>query len=306
MKRQADREKKLFAFPRVDISLTTNHLIDTSPPVSHIPCTPSCATPNEASSLYVDDRREHEAVSLERKPLSNINENDTPLTTDELLLYALLITSFPTETFSKKYSVEKYERVVEGIHRVNGVHYSSQSVRNYFYRVRRNEVRGVGKSKGVCRWNYFKECVCKFVQLEARALGSLLKGEVLQETAKVSLIENLNFCCSETVSHESKEKKPNEKEVLTQQLQINEVHSIFINVLKPALDGKWSFYENLNSEQKNRSLLFEIAQGILKERLSCMLMGVDIYTWKEFKGILKLRGQISPNQLKHMEMSFTS
>ena len=132
--------------PRVDISLTTNHLIDTSPPVSHIPCTPSCATPNEASSLYVDDRREHEAVSLERKPLSNISngqkldscrvpllvENDTPLTTDELLLYALMITSFPTETFSKKHSVEKYERVVKGIHRVNGVHYSSQSVRKYF------------------------------------------------------------------------------------------------------------------------------------------------------------------------------
>ena len=37
---------------------------------SHIPCTPSCATPNEASSLYVVDRREHEALSLERKPLS--------------------------------------------------------------------------------------------------------------------------------------------------------------------------------------------------------------------------------------------
>ena len=233
--------KKLFDFPRVDIPLITNQLIDTSPPVSHIPCTPSCATPNEASSLYVDDRREHEAVSLERKPLSNISnghkldscrvpllvENDTPLTTDELLLYALMITSFPTETFSKKHSVEKYERVVEGIHRVNDVHYSSQSVSNYFYRVRRNEVRGVGKSKGVCRWNYFKECVYKFVQLEARTLGSLLKGEVLQE--KVSLIGNLNSCCAETVSNKSKEKKPDEKEALAQLLQVNEARSIFIN-----------------------------------------------------------------------------
>ena len=189
--------KKLFDFPRLDVPLTTNHQIDTSTPVSHIPSPPSCATPNETSSVYVDDRREHKAVRLERKPLSNISngqkldscrvpllvEKDTPLTTDELLLYALMITSFPTETFSKKHSVEKYERVVEGIHRVNGVYYSSQSVRNYFYRVRRNEVKGVGKSKGVCRWNYFKECVCKFVQLEARALGSLLMGEVLQETA---------------------------------------------------------------------------------------------------------------------------
>lgn len=262
--------KKLFDFPRVDIPLTTNQLIDASPPESHIPCTPSCATPNEASSLYVDDRREHETVSLERKPLSTISngqkldscrvpllvENDTPLTTDELLLYALMITSFPTETFSKKHSVEKYERVVEGIHLVNGVHYSSQSVRNYFYRVRRNEVKGVGKSKGVCRWNYFKECVCKFVQIEARALGSLLMGEVLQEIAKVSLIENLKSCCAETVSRKSKEEKPDEKAVLTQQLQINEVHSIFVNDLKPALDGEWSFYENLNSEQKTVHFYF--------------------------------------------------
>ena len=144
--------KKLFDFPSMDVPLTT------SPPVSHIPCTPSCATPNETSSVYVDDTREHETVSFERKPLSNISngqkldssrvpllvENDTPLTTDELLLYALMITSFPTETFSKKHSVAKYERIVEGVHRVNGVHYSSQSVRNYFYRVRRNEVKGVG------------------------------------------------------------------------------------------------------------------------------------------------------------------
>ena len=146
MKSQADREKSCLIFPEWMILLTTNQLIDASPPDSHVPCTPSCATPNEASSLYVDDRREHETVSLERKPLLTISkgqkldscrvpllvENDTPLTTDELLLYALMITSFPTETFSKKHSVEKYERVVEGIHLVNGVHYSSQSVRNYF------------------------------------------------------------------------------------------------------------------------------------------------------------------------------
>ena len=39
-------------------------------------------------------------------------------------------------------------------------------------------------------------------------------------------------------------------------MQINEVHSIFINVLKPALDGEWSFYENLNSEQKTVHFYF--------------------------------------------------
>ena len=66
-------EKKLFYSPLVDIPLTTNHLIDTSSPVSHILCTPSCAAPNKAGSLDVDDRREHEAENLERKPLSNIS-----------------------------------------------------------------------------------------------------------------------------------------------------------------------------------------------------------------------------------------
>ena len=223
--------KKLFDFPQVDIPLTTNQVIDSSPLMSQcIPCTPSCATPNEASSLDVEDEREHESASLERKPLSNISngqkldnscrvplivENDTPLTTDELLLYALMITLFPTETFSKKHSVEKYERAVKGIHRINGVHYSSESVRNYFYRVRRNEVKGVGKSKGVCRWNYFKECICKLAQLEARALGLLLKGEVLEEIAKVSLIQNLNSRCAETISHKSKEGKSDCSQIQT-------------------------------------------------------------------------------------------
>ena len=61
-------EKKLFYSPLVDIPLTTNHLIDTSSPVSHILCTPSCAAPNKAGSLDVEDRREHEAENLERKP----------------------------------------------------------------------------------------------------------------------------------------------------------------------------------------------------------------------------------------------
>ena len=70
------------------------------------------------------------------------------------------------------------------------------------------------------------------------------------------MIENLNSCCAEAVSHKSKEENPDEKEVLTQQLHINEVHSIFINDLKPALDGEWSFYENLNSEQKTVHFYF--------------------------------------------------
>ena len=66
---QADKRKQLFDFPRVDVPLTTNHLIDTSTPVSHIPCTPSCATPNEASLFYVDYRREHEAAKLREEAL---------------------------------------------------------------------------------------------------------------------------------------------------------------------------------------------------------------------------------------------
>ena len=66
--------KKLFDFPQVGIPLTTNQLIDTSPPVFHVPCTPSCAITNEASSLDVDDEREHKSVRLERRPSSNISK----------------------------------------------------------------------------------------------------------------------------------------------------------------------------------------------------------------------------------------
>ena len=53
----------------MDVPLTTNHLIDTSTPVSHIPCTPSFATPNEASLFYVDYRREHEAAKIREEAL---------------------------------------------------------------------------------------------------------------------------------------------------------------------------------------------------------------------------------------------
>ena len=59
----------MFDFPWVDVPLSTNHLIDTWTPVSHIPCTLSCATPNEASSLYVDYGREHETAKLREEAL---------------------------------------------------------------------------------------------------------------------------------------------------------------------------------------------------------------------------------------------
>ena len=49
-------KKKLFDFPRVDIPLTTNHLIDISPPVSHIPVL------QPTKPAHFIDRREHEAV----------------------------------------------------------------------------------------------------------------------------------------------------------------------------------------------------------------------------------------------------
>lgn len=78
-------------------------------------------------------------VSLERKFLLIISngqkldscrvflfvENDIFFIIDELLLYVFMIILFFMEIFFKKYLVEKYERVVEGIYLVNGVYYSS-------------------------------------------------------------------------------------------------------------------------------------------------------------------------------------
>ena len=134
--------------------------------------------------------REHETICSNKTPLSDICnrqtptsdnsrvplhvKNDTPLTADEVLLYALMIVSFPTGTFYKKHSAEKYDNIVQAVHQVTGVNYSSHSVRNYFHQVGNNQAKGIRKTKGLCRWNYLMNDICKFVHSEASVLQSLV------------------------------------------------------------------------------------------------------------------------------------
>ena len=264
--------KKLFDSSHSGVSTATSPS-STSFGHTHIdtplaPCTPSCATPVKASSTDVANTRENEPIcsnntvlfdiSNRQKPTSDVSrlplyvENDTPLTVEEALLYALMIISFPTGTFSKMHSAEKYDNIVQAIHQVTGVHYSSQSVRNYFHRVRNNQVKGIGKTKGVCRWNYFRDDICKFVHSEVTVLQSLVQGKVLKETVKVSLLQTLNSCCAKSVLQNSNKEadKPiaSEEVGLAQTFNISNIDCIFDSHIKPALAREWTFYKDLNCE----------------------------------------------------------
>ena len=126
------------------------------------PCTPSCDTRVTVSSIDVTNTREHETICSNKAPLSDICnrqtptsdvsrvplhvKNGTPLTAEEVLLYALMIVSFPTGTFCKKHSAEKYDNIVQVIHQVTGVNYSSPSVRNCFHQVGNNPAKGIRKT----------------------------------------------------------------------------------------------------------------------------------------------------------------
>lgn len=257
--------KKLFdSVGSEHFSVSSEHLINSVAPV--IACTPSCATPVKASSTDLENLRDIEQLCARFSPLYvNIKQkvtsvpvhfkNDTPLTEDELLLYALMTASFPSDTFTKNHSIEKYDNIVQVIDNIIGVHYSSQSVRHYFHRVLKNKVKGVGKTKGVLRWRYFKDDIWNVMHSQAEVLQSLLQGNILKESDKVSLLEQLRFSCTESMSQkENKEPSQVEETVLTKPFEINEVSSIFQSDIKPALVREWSFQEYTTG--KIKTLLF--------------------------------------------------
>ena len=84
--------------------------------------------------------------------------NNSHLHEDELLLYSLMTLVFPLSTFTKAFEPSKYEVVTNIIHQITGIHYNTQGIRNYFYRVKNNKVKGIGKNKGICRWVYYQNC----------------------------------------------------------------------------------------------------------------------------------------------------
>ncbi|CAH3167678.1 unnamed protein product, partial [Porites evermanni] len=68
-----------------------------------------------------------------------------PLVEEELLLYSLA-----------------YYPIVNAIVSVYHVQFDINDLRNYFYRVTNNLVKGLGKVKGTVRWNYYKKVLLKF------------------------------------------------------------------------------------------------------------------------------------------------
>ena len=76
---------------------------------------------------------------------------------DELLLYSLMTLVFNLSTFTKAFEPSKYEVITYIIHQITGNQYNIQGIRNYFYRVKNNKVKGIGKNKGICRWVYYQK-----------------------------------------------------------------------------------------------------------------------------------------------------
>ncbi|KAL9978119.1 hypothetical protein ACROYT_G015604 [Oculina patagonica] len=88
------------------------------------------------------------------------------------------------------------------------------------------------------------EMLWNVMHSQAKVLQSLLQGNILKESDKVSLLEQFRFSCTESMSQkENKEPSQVEESVLAKPFEINKVSSIFQSDIKPALVREWSFQE---------------------------------------------------------------
>ena len=70
----------------------------------------------------------------------------------------------------------------------------------------------------------------------------------------MSFLQSINSCCAESVSQNSNIKeadKPSEEVGPAQKFKLNNIDCIFNNDIKPALVREWSFYKDLNCEEKS-------------------------------------------------------
>ena len=123
--------------------------------------------------------------------------NDSQLRADELLLYSVMTLTFPIQT--KNHASKKYNEIISVILQITGVKYSSHSIRNYFYRVRTNSLKGFGKSNGTCRWNYYQAKVKSFTNLNRHFLEQALDGSEIEESLINSVMQQLTFHCTPEV-----------------------------------------------------------------------------------------------------------
>ena len=140
-----------------------------------------------------------------------------------------------------------FTEILQAIDNIIGVHYSSNSVRNDFHRVRNNQVKGIGKTKGILRWTYFNNDMWNVMHSQGEVLQLLLKGNLLKGNEKVSLLQQPHSTCVESMSQKSKKGDNQEAEtILSETLEISKVGSIFDSPrIKPVLVLERSFQECL-------------------------------------------------------------
>ena len=117
--------------------------------------TPCCSTPLNSSNTCTDNNRCTTPVSSNPENSMDTSTPNSPvhffdnshLHEDELLLYSLMTLVFPLSTFTKAFEPSKYEVITNIIHQITGIQYNTQGIRNYFYRVKNNKVKGIGKKQ---------------------------------------------------------------------------------------------------------------------------------------------------------------
>ena len=210
---------------------------------------PSCSTPSNCSKTYIEN---------DRQPILNMNGynlmentpvlfvNNSPLHVEELLLYVMMTLVFPVSPFVKTYAPNKYDTMIRVMYHITGVKYNNQSIRNYFNRVSKNKVKGVGKTQGMCRWAYYRRNIQLFVEQHKHLLNPALQGEQLDETTANTLVNELKAPCAQAQHSKTPVASSNcESECgLDEKFDVNYVNQMFETTIKPKLSKTWSKYFN--------------------------------------------------------------
>ena len=170
--------------------------------------------------------------------------NDSQLRADELLLYSLMALKFPIQTFSKSYAPNKYNGIISVVFQITGAKYTSHGIRNYFHRVRTNNLKGFGKSNGTCRWNYYQAKVKSFTNLNRHSLEQALDGSELEESLINSVMQQLTLHCTSEVCTSEVRFDPDKAECDGQKFDICIASQQFELDIMPQLTSKWSKYFN--------------------------------------------------------------
>ena len=156
----------------------------------------------------VDSRRGDECIAdtnASTACLDHFFTSGAPLCPVELLMYSLMKIQFKTYTFSRHHTITQYNGIIEALFRVCGIHFKASSVRRFFPRISKNELRAtVGKDNGKVRWNCYRSKVEEFIRISGtEQLERILKfpGAITEEVI-VAISANLKDICSNSTPTE--------------------------------------------------------------------------------------------------------